>query len=83
VFVYTHFHCIRMVLGGVLIDQTETVLYYLSNRWRLKIFRFLEVNCGVVWVIVFLWLVGWLAIHCAEPNSNFQKLLLLGYHFRN
>jgi hypothetical protein len=37
-----------MVLGGVLIDQTENVLYYLSNRWRLKIFRFLEVNDGVV-----------------------------------
>jgi hypothetical protein len=37
-----------MVLGGVLIDQTENVLYYLSNRWRLKISRFLEVNYGVV-----------------------------------
>jgi len=59
-----------MVLVGVLMDQTENILYYLSNRWRLKIFRFLEANDGVVWVI-------------DKPNSYFQKLLLLGYLFRN
>jgi hypothetical protein len=30
------FHFFGMVHGGVLIDQTEIVLYYMKNRWRLK-----------------------------------------------